>query len=94
MATDQLTKIPPLYAVRTTLGLTIQDAAIILNDSESEILRIDDGPSDELALLAEMIGDMSVAGDVILAIKNPDDSTFKEWKVTRDGYLEELSNGN
>ena len=89
MATDQLTKLPPLYAVRTALGLSMQDAAIILNDSEAEVLRIDDGPSDELALLAEMIGDMTDKGEVVLAIKNPDGSTFKEWKVTRDGYLTE-----
>ena len=93
MATDQSTKLPPLYAVRQALGLSIQDAAIILNDSEAAVLKIDDGPSDELSLLAEMIGDMTDKGEVVLQIKNPDDSTFKEWKVTRDGYLEEFERG-
>jgi hypothetical protein len=94
MATDQLTKIPPLYAVRTALGLSIQDAAIILNDSEAEVLRLDDGPSDELALLAEMIGDLTDKGEVILKLTEKDGSTFKEWKVTRDGFLEEVDRGN
>lgn len=93
MATEQLTKIPPLYAVRTALGLSLQDAAIVLNDSEAEVLRLDDGPSDELALLAEMIGDMTDQAEVILKITEKDGTTFKEWKVTRDGYLVEYERG-
>lgn len=92
MATDQLTKVPPLYAVRTALGMSMQDAAIILNDADHDALQMDDLPSEQLSLLSEMVGDWG--GEVVLCIKNPDGATFKEWIVSRDGYLLEPKDGD
>ena len=85
---------PPLFAVREALGITVEDAAAILDRPNSTVEHLDTLPIDQLALLAEMIGDLTDRGEVILQIKNPDDSTFKEWKVTRDGYLEEFVRGD
>lgn len=85
---------PPLYAVRTALGLSMQDAAIILNDADHPALKMDDEPSEALGLFSEMVGDWDFHVQPILRINNPDGSLFKEWKITRDGYLEEIISGN
>lgn len=94
MAIERLTKIPPLYAVRQALGLSMQDAAIILNDSDHPALKMDDEPSEALALFSEMVGDWDYKVEPVLRINNPDGTLFKEWKITRDGYLMEISNGD
>ena len=94
MATDQSTKLPPLYAVRTALGLSMQDAAIILNDADHPALKMDDEPSEALGLFSEMVGDWDYKVEPILRINNPDGTLFKEWKITRDGFLMEIPNGD
>lgn len=78
-------KIAPLFAVRTALGLSMMDAAIILNDPDHEVLDMDTLPSNQLSLLAEMAA--LKEGQVYLTIRNPDDSEFARWLVTTDGYL-------
>lgn len=88
-----LDKLPPLFAVREALGISIEDAATLLEQPNATVEHLDTLPIDQLAVLAEMIGDMTDKGEVILQIKNPDNSTFKEWKVTRDGFLEEFERG-
>lgn len=91
MATEALTKIAPLLAVREALGLSVEDAAKVLEQPNETIEHLDTLPVDSLAILAELFA--KDGGTVILAIKNPDDTTFKEWKVTEDGFLTEKSNG-
>lgn len=85
--TDQLTEISPLLAVREALGLSVEDAAQILEQPAGVVVDLDSQPIEALAVLAQAID--KEGGEVILQIKNPDDTTFKEWKVTASGNFVE-----
>lgn len=91
MATDQSTSLPPLLTIREALGLSVDDAASILEQPAGVITDMDSYPIETLGRLASFVA--PDGGQIILQIKNPDDSTFKEWKVNEEGFLEEFVRG-
>lgn len=77
-----------MMAVREALGLSIDDAAALIEQPSGVVQDMDTQPIETLARLYDIIN--AKGGEVILQLKNPDDSTFREWKVTPGGYVVEF----
>lgn len=92
MATDQLTNLPPLLVVREALGLSVDDAAAILEQPAGVVVDMDTQPIETLGRLASFVA--PDGAEIIVKILDSDGSTFKEWKVNEAGFFEEFERGN
>lgn len=81
-------KLPPFWAVRQALGLSSNDVRIISHDTGVDTDAIDHEPIEALGVLADTMNNYH--GQMRLTILNPDNTVFKQWDVTTDGYLQEI----
>lgn len=81
-------KLPPFWAVREALGLSSNDARIISHNTGVDTDAIDHEPIEVLGVLADIANNYH--GKARLTILNPDNTVFKQWNITDDGFLQEI----